>query len=62
VTTWTQEQLLAAEEEWNRRVFAAIDEMDEDGLNPDRVDAEWLAGRKLQCELNSLLQRKGGAA
>lgn len=47
------EQLKAAEEEWVHRVFAEIDEMEEDGLRPSRKDAQWLAGRKLQAELNS---------
>lgn len=47
----TQDELKAAEEEWTRRIFAEIDEMAEDDGDPDRVDAEWLAGRKLQCEL-----------
>jgi len=55
---WTPEELKAAEQEWTQRVFAEIDEMDEDGLTPDRVDAEWLAGRKLQCELTSLRSKK----
>jgi len=58
--TWTPEELKAAEVEWTHRVFAEIDEMDEQGVVPNRVDAEWLAGRKLQCEINSLLSHACG--